>query len=58
MTLKIIIVLAGLLCISIYAISFGRWTWRRKNKLGAIMIYIVALMAFALPIYSLFFREA
>ncbi len=58
MTLKIIIILTVLLFISLHTISFGRWTWRRKNKLGAIMVYIVALMTFVLPIYSIFFREA
>jgi hypothetical protein len=38
-------------------ISYGKWTWDKKNKLGAIMIYALAFAAVALPIYLIYFRE-
>lgn len=52
-----IALLVLLVWVFIYTLSFGTWTWKRKNKLGAIMIYLVAICSLALPIYSVFFRE-
>ncbi len=55
--LKYAALLLLLACISFYTVSFGVWTWRKKNRLGAIMIFAVALANLALPIYSLLFRD-
>ncbi|HEY9062956.1 MAG TPA: hypothetical protein VIO64_21035 [Pseudobacteroides sp.] len=52
-----IFIIILLLLIAIYTISFGRWTWKRKNKLGAVMVFLVALATVALPVYVLFVRE-
>jgi hypothetical protein len=46
-----------LIWISLYTVSFGWWTWKKKNRLGAVMIFLVSFAALALPVYTLFFRE-
>ena len=33
------------------------WTWRKDNRLGAIMIFLVAVLTVVLPVYILIFRE-
>ncbi|HHV98658.1 MAG TPA: hypothetical protein GXX36_03645 [Clostridiaceae bacterium] len=54
-TLGIIITLIFLVCVFIYTVSYGVWTWKKKNILGAVMIFLVAVAALALPVFSLFF---
>lgn len=51
------LVLLFLACISFYTMTFGLWTWKKKNKLGAVMIFFVALINMALPVYALLFRD-
>ena len=46
--------IAFLVYVSIYTVSFGIWTWKRKNRLGAVMVFVVALASAALPLYSIF----
>ena len=41
----------------IYTISYGTWTWKSKNRLGAVMVYLLALAVVILPIYTIFFRS-
>lgn len=57
MNFKYLAVLLVVACITFYTVSFGLWTWRQKNKPGAVMIFLVALTSMALPIYSLLFRD-
>lgn len=45
-----------LLWVFIRTISYGRWTWSQKNKFGAVMIFIIALVAVVLPIYVFYIR--
>lgn len=52
-----IVIILVLLWIAIYTSSYGLWTWKNKNRLGAVMVFIVAIAAFVLPVYALFFRE-
>ena len=52
-----IFTIAILIWISVYTASYGRWTWKRKNKLGAMMIFLIALAVLVLPIYTIFFKE-
>lgn len=40
----------------IYTISFGRWNWKKKNKLGAVMIYLLAVLMIMLPVYTVYFK--
>jgi hypothetical protein len=39
----------------LYTVSFGVWTWKAKNKLGAAMVFMVAISVIALPVYTIFF---
>jgi hypothetical protein len=49
-----ILVYVILIWVFIRTLSYGKWTWDKKNRLGAIMIVIVALAELILPIYSIF----
>jgi hypothetical protein len=49
------VILIFLILVSVYTASYGVWTWKRKNKLGAVMIFLVALSVIGLPVYSMFF---
>lgn len=40
----------------IYTASYARWTWNKKNRLGAAAVFILALAVLVLPIYTAFFR--
>jgi len=51
-----IVIFITLACTSFYTISYGVWTWKKKNKLGAVMIFVVALAVFVLPVYALYIR--
>jgi hypothetical protein len=46
-----------LIWIFLYTTSYGWWTWKKKNKLGAIMVFFLATTALVLPLYTLFFRQ-
>ncbi|HOP99463.1 MAG TPA: hypothetical protein PK604_01260 [Acetivibrio clariflavus] len=51
----LIVLIIFLLWIFIKTLSYGKWTWDRKNRTGAIAIVIIALAGLILPIYSIFF---
>ena len=55
--LSTIFIFVILIWVFVKTLSYGKWTWDKKNKLGAIMILVVALTELILPIYSLYFRE-
>jgi hypothetical protein len=46
-----------LLGIFLYTLSYGRWTWKKNNKIGAVMVFITAFFELILPVYTYFFRE-
>ncbi|MGI6778002.1 MAG: hypothetical protein ACOX7R_08310 [Acetivibrionales bacterium] len=52
-TISIIFVI--LIWALIYTVSYGLWTWRQKNILGALMVFFIAAVAVVLPVYVLFF---
>ncbi|NLW01645.1 MAG: hypothetical protein GX027_00070 [Clostridiaceae bacterium] len=52
-----IVIIALLVWVAFYTISYGVWTWRKDNRLGAIMIFLVAVLTVVLPVYILIFRE-
>ena len=54
--IKNIVMFIVLACIALYTISYGVWTWKKKNKVGAVMIFVVALTVIVLPIYTLYIR--
>jgi len=48
---EIIIVLWG----CVYTISYGIWAWKKKNRLGAIAVFVLSIAVLALPVYVMFF---
>ena len=52
-----ILVYLALICISFYTASYGVWTWNEKNRLGAVMVFLVALAVLALPLYVFYVRR-
>ena len=48
------ILFAALALISVYTISFAGWTWKKKNRLGALMVFLLALAILFLPVYVIF----
>ncbi|MFZ5988574.1 MAG: hypothetical protein ACOYWZ_15815 [Bacillota bacterium] len=57
MSLGRLMVFVLLIWVFLKTVSYGKWTWDKKNKFGAIMVYILALTALILPIYSMYFRD-
>jgi hypothetical protein len=57
MTFSRIIAIVVLIWVFIYTVSYGRWTWKRKNRFGAVMVVLLAVVAFVFPLYALFFRQ-
>lgn len=57
MTFSRIVLVIVLIWVFIYTSSYALWTWKEKNRLGGIMVFIVALAALVLPLYSVFIRE-
>jgi hypothetical protein len=45
-----------LIFMEIYTVSYGVWNWKNRNKPGAVMVFVVGLLAVLLPMYMLFFR--
>ena len=44
-----------LLWIAIHTASYGTWTWKNKNRFGAVMVFLIAIITLALPVYIAFF---
>lgn len=51
----LIVIFIFLLWVFIKTLSYGKWTWDRKNRMGAIAIVIIAIVELVLPIYTIFF---
>ncbi len=51
------IIFIFLLWVFLKTVSYGKWTWDKKNKLGAIAIIIIAIVELVLPIYSVYFIQ-
>ncbi|QGG48413.1 hypothetical protein FTV88_2315 [Heliorestis convoluta] len=47
-----------IMAVVIYTINYGRQQWRNGLKLAAVTTYLLALMAFTLPILLLFFLRS
>jgi len=52
-----IVLIALLLCVAFYTSSYGVWTWRKGNRLGAAMVFLVAVLTVVLPVYIMVFKE-
>ncbi|HHW49306.1 MAG TPA: hypothetical protein GXX14_11930 [Clostridiaceae bacterium] len=51
MTFEIIIAFIALAWIFLYTTSYGVWVWKKKNILGAIAVFLVAVAALVFPVY-------
>ncbi len=52
-----ILVYLVLIGISFYTASYGIWTWNMKNRLGAAMVFLVALAVLILPLFAFYVRR-
>jgi len=52
-----IVILIFLIAVFFRTASYAAWTWQQENRLGGIMIYLVAAATVLLPVYTLFFRS-
>ena len=43
--------------ISVYTVIFGVEIWKKKNRSGAVGVFILAITVAVLPFYALFIRE-
>ncbi len=55
MALNIVLIIV-VIWVSIYTFSYGVWTWKGKNKFGAFVVMLIALMTTVLPAMYLFMR--
>ncbi len=46
-----------LIGVCVYTASYGLWTWNRKNRLGAVMIFAVALALLIFPMVAFYLRR-
>ena len=53
----IIILLIVIIGSFIYTLSYGKYVWNQKNKLGSVAIILLALTALLLPMLTIFLRE-
>lgn len=52
----LILIFLIILWASIYTVSYAIWTWKEKNRLGAVMLFIVATVTIVLPVFTIFIR--
>lgn len=45
-----------ILGVFIHTMTYGVWTWKNKNGLGAVMIFLLAFSIMILPLYTVFIR--
>jgi hypothetical protein len=45
-----IFVYVFLVSVCLRSISYGIWTWKKQNRLGAVMVFLVALVVLAAPV--------
>ncbi|MCX8130184.1 MAG: hypothetical protein N3I35_08805 [Clostridia bacterium] len=57
LSLEKLVVIIVLIWVALYTGSFGVWTWRKKNKAGAVMVFLITAAVLILPAYTLFFRQ-
>jgi hypothetical protein len=52
-----IILLLGSFTAAFYALTFARWLKQGGNKQGAYVVFAVAMIAIALPVYRLAMKD-
>ncbi|WP_170270207.1 hypothetical protein [Heliorestis acidaminivorans] len=58
MNLGQLILLLTIITIVLYTINYGRQQWRKGLKLAALTTYLLAIVAFAFPIFLIFFLRS
>jgi hypothetical protein len=57
--MSLFIIIAGaafLIWNFLYTMSFCTWTWRNKNRFGAVAIFLAVAVSIALPVYVILIR--
>ena len=44
-----------LIWVFLQTIGYGVWTWQKQNKVGAVMVFLLAIAALVFPVYQHFF---
>ncbi|NLP14233.1 MAG: hypothetical protein GX383_07165 [Clostridium sp.] len=57
MTRGMFFIFVFLVWISIRTFSYGKWTWDKKNRLGAVMVFVIALLILVFPMLSLYWAD-
>ena len=57
MTRGMFFIFVFLAWISIRTFSYGKWTWDKKNRLGAVMVFVIALLILVFPMLSLYWAD-
>jgi hypothetical protein len=37
--------------VCLHSISYGIWTWQKRNRFGAVMVFLVAVAVLAFPVF-------
>ena len=45
-----ILIYVFLVGVCLRSISYGIWTWKKQNRLGAVMVFLLALAVLATPV--------
>ncbi|HEX3015602.1 MAG TPA: hypothetical protein VHQ46_04400 [Desulfobacteria bacterium] len=57
MMLRIAFIMLIPLLVAVYTVSFGRYTWRTGNRLGAIGVYLLAMGSVSVPLLVLIIKQ-
>lgn len=41
----------------VYTLSYAKWLWKNKYRLGSVAVIIVALLTAVMPVYALFLTK-
>lgn len=55
--LNVGVVLVIPLLVAIYTWNYGRWAWRQRLRLGAVGLYLLAVITAVVPAWILWFNE-
>jgi hypothetical protein len=47
MRILVYVFLAG---VCLRSVSYGIWTWKKQNRLGAVMVFLLSLVVLATPV--------
>lgn len=49
----VVLILSG---ITVHTASYAAWNWKEGNRAGSIFLYLLCLVAVAMPLFLFFFR--